>query len=105
MDRSPEVIWGLTKRFNCYKTKFMGKHWSYSPFSMDGRHNAQQAANTLGVNVRQEKTTKGTKRTFTMTLKKAQKNGISKTKTGSQANPSTTVMDIGRCPNRAAQAI
>ena len=87
-------MWGLTKRFTQYKTKWMGKHWSYSPFSADGRHNASQSANTIGVGVKRTKTEKGSKRTFTLTLKKKQKNGIQKTKTGRQGNSAVTVLTL-----------
>ena len=104
-DRSQDEIWGLTKRFSCFKTKWNQKHWSYSPFSADGRHNAQQAANTLGVTVRKDKTDKNFRRTFTMTLKHQGKNGIAKRKTGSKGNPATSVLDIGRSPSHAAAII
>ena len=104
-DRSQDEIWGLTKRFNCFKTKWNSKHYSYSPFSADGRQNAQQAANTIGVNVRKDKTEKNFRRTFTMTLKHKGKNGIEKRKTGSKGNPAVSVQDIGRCPSHAAKII
>ena len=103
-ERSPEVIWGLTKRFNCQKTKWMGKNWTYSPFSTDGRMNASQAANTVGVSVRKDKTSKNFRRTFTITLKKSAKSGIKKTKKNSQGNPAVSAIDI-REPNKAAKAI
>mmetsp|Transcript_19539 Transcript_19539/g.24156 ORF Transcript_19539/g.24156 Transcript_19539/m.24156 type:complete len:117 (-) Transcript_19539:259-609(-) len=80
----------------------MGKDWTWSPFSTDGRFNASQAAKQLGVSVRQDKTSKNFKRTFTMTLKRNQKNGISKRKQSS--NPAVGVSDI-REVNRAAKAI
>ena len=98
-------MWGLTKRFSQYKTKWNGKDYSYSPFSTDGRHNASQSANTMGVGVKRTKTDKGSKRTFTMTLKKKQKNGIQKTKTGRQGNAAVAVMTLAACPNRAARTI
>lgn len=98
-------MWGLTKRFNCFKSRWNGKDWSSSPFSMNGFMNAGQAANTIGVTVRKDKTDKNFKRTFTMTLKHAGKNGIKKNKKASQSNPATSVMDIGRSPKHAAKAI
>lgn len=98
-------MWGLTKRFNCFKTKWNGKHWSTSPFSMNGLFNASQAANTIGVTVRKDKTEKNFKRTFTMTLKHSAKNGIKKNKKASQSNPAISSLDIGRAPARAAKAI
>merc|ERR1719433_340131 len=79
-DRSPEVIWGLTKRFNCNKTKFMGKAWTTSVFSNTCRHCASEAANTIGISVRKTKTDKNFKRTFTMTLKHKARHGIAKIK-------------------------
>lgn len=103
-DRSSAEIWGLTKRFNCMKTKWNGKDYSWSPFSLNGRHCASQSANQVGVSVRQDKTTKNFRRTFTITLKKAGKNGIAKRKTKSQGNPATSIIDI-REPNKAAKAI
>ena len=44
-ERSTELLWGLTKKFNCNKTRWMGKDWTWSPFSMDGRYNASSMAN------------------------------------------------------------
>jgi hypothetical protein len=104
-DRSTEVIWGLTKRFNCHTTKWNGKQWSHSPFSTNGFNNASQSANTIGITVRKEATTKNFKRTFTMTLKKDGKHGIKKNKKTSQGNPATSVMDVGRDAHHAAKAI
>ena len=82
----------------------MGKDWSWSPFSLDGFHCASQMDNQVGVSVRQDKTKKNFRRTFTVTLKKAGKNGIAKRKTNSQGNPATAIVDI-REPNKAAKAI
>lgn len=104
-DRSQDIIWGVTKRFNCNKTRWNGKDWTYSPFSVDGKLNAGQADNTIGITVKKTKTNKNFKRTFTMTLKHQQKNGIAKRKPGSQANASTTVQDIGRDVHHAAKII
>ena len=104
-DRSPEVVWGLTKRFNCFKTKWMGKHWSHSPFSVNGFHNASQADNTIGVTVDQKKTTNNFRRTFTMSLKHKAKNGIAKRHVVSQSNPAISVMSCGTGPNKVAKAI
>jgi hypothetical protein len=98
-------MWGLTKRFNCFKTKFMGKHWSHSPFATNGMHNASQAANTIGITVRKDKTDKNFKRTFTMTLKHKAQHGIKKVKKNSQSNPAVSVMDVGRSPKHAAKVI
>ena len=103
-DRSPEVIWALTKRFNCNKTRWMGKDWTTSPFSVDGRHNASQAANTIGISVRKDSAKTNFRRTFTLNLKHKAKNGIAKRKTGSQGNPATSTIDI-REPTKAAKAI
>jgi len=103
-DRSPELIWGLTKKFNSQKTRWNQKDWSWSPFSLNGFHCASQSANEIGVSVRKDSTAKNFKRTFTMTLKHAGKNGISKRKPKSQSNPATTAMDI-RESNKAAKAI
>ena len=104
-DRSQDIIWGITKRLNCHKTKWNGKHWTYSPFSSNGMLNAGQAGNTLGITVRKDSTAKNFKRTFTMTAKHAGKNGIAKRLYGSQSNPSTTVQDIGRDVHHAAKII
>ena len=104
-DRSNDVIWGITKRFNCNKTKWNGKNWTHSPFSTNGMMNAGQMSNTIGISVRKDKTEKNFKRTFTMTLKKPAKNGISKRKTKSQSNPAVSVQDIGRDVHHAAKII
>lgn len=104
-DRSPEVVWGLTKRFNCFKTKWNGKHWTYSPFSTNGFHNASQSANTIGVSVSKTASKNNFKRTFTMTLKHKAKNGICKRHANSQGNPATSIMNCGTGPNKAAKAI
>ena len=104
-DRSNDIIWGITKRFNCQKTKWNGKHWSYSPFSTNGMLNAGQMSNTIGISVRKTKTDKNFKRTFTMTLKHSAKNGISKRKPKSQSNPAVSEQDIGRDVHHAAKII
>ena len=104
-DRSQDEMWGLTKRFNANKTKWCGKNWTWSAYSTDGRLNASQAANTIGVSVRREKGAKGKKRTFTMSLKSKAKNGIKKAKKDSQGCPAGSTMDIGRDPHRAAKII
>ena len=104
-DRSTEVIWGLTKRFNAQTTKWMGKHWSYSPFSSNGFSNASQSANTIGIAVAKVATPKNFKRTFTMSLKKDGKNGIKKNKKASQGNPATSEMKLGSDANHSAKAI
>ena len=108
MDRSPEVLYALTKRFNAQKTKWAGKNWTYSPFSTNGMANASQAANTVGISVARDGKKDGnkySKRTFIMTLKKSGKNGIKKTKKNSQGNPAVTVESIGRDPHHAAKII
>ena len=84
----------------------MGKDWSYSPFSMNGFHCAKQAGNTIGITAKKEKTAKHFKRTFTMTLKHASKNGIKKNKAKkSQSNPAVSTIHIGRDPHHAAKII
>ena len=104
-DRSNDEIWGLTKRFNCFKSKWNSKNWSSSSFSTNGMFNASQMANTMGVTMRMEKTEKNFRRTFTMTLKHSAKNGIKKNKKNSQSNAAISSMDIGRDPHRAAKAL
>ena len=104
-DRSPELIWALTKKNSQYRRKWMGKDWSVSPWSMDGRWNAKNEGNTIGVEVRKDSTDKNFKRTFTMSLKSSHKNGISKNKKNSQSSPAWSSMDIGRSPARAAKAV
>ena len=101
-ERSTQELWGLTKRFNSQKTRWMGKDWTWSPFSTDGRFNASQMANQVGVSVRKDKTDKNFRRTFTLTQKRLQKNGIKKNKQSS--NPAVGVSDI-REVNRAAKAV
>lgn len=104
-DRSQDIIWGITKKFNCEKTKWNGKHWSYSAFSNNGMLNAGQAGNKVGITVAKEATAKNFKRTFTMTLKHKAKNGIAKRLMGSQSNPSTSIQVIGRDVHHAAKII
>ena len=104
-DRSQDIIWGIAKKFDSAKTKWNGKHWTHCPFSMDGKYNAGQASNSVGITVRKDATAKNFKRTFVMTLKHQQKNGISKRKPGSQANPATSVQEIGRDVHHAAAII
>jgi len=103
-DRSAEVIWGLTKRFNCNKTRWNGKDWTWSPFSTNGFHNASESANVVGVSVRKDKTSKNFRRTFTMTLKHKAKNGIAKRKTKSQANPAISALPT-RATSKVAKSI
>ena len=98
-------MWGLTKKWNCMKTKWNGKHWSYSPFSMNGFHNASQAGNTVGVTADKSVSKNNFSRTFTMTLKHKAKNGIAKRHVKSQGNPATSVMSMGSGPAKCAKAI
>ena len=105
-DRSPEVVWALTKKRSALKSRWMRKDWSHSPWSMNGKWNASGESNTIGVTVRKEKTEKGSRRTFVMSTKHSQKNGISKNKgKASQSSHGCSSMDIGRAPARAAKAI
>merc|ERR1719361_1533710 len=104
-DRSSELIWALTKKNSQYRRKWMGKDWSVYPWSMDGKWNAKNEGNTIGVEVRKDSTDKNFKRTFTMSLKSSHKNGISKNKKNSQSSPAWSSMDIGRSPARAAKAV
>ena len=105
VDRSPELIWGLTKKFNAEKKRWMGKDWTTSVFSTNGMHNASQSANILGISGRKEKTEKGAKKVFTLTLKHKAKTGIQKRKVKSASNPATSVQDLRRDVNGAAKAI
>merc|ERR1712010_404484 len=67
---SQDIIWGMTKKWNSQMVKWNHNHWSKSPFSQTGFHNASQAANTLGVVGKKAKGSKdGVKRVFTLTLK------------------------------------
>ena len=104
-DRSNDIIWGITKRFDSATTKWNGKNWTHCPFSNNGMFNAGQMSNTIGISVRKDKTEKNFKRTFTMTLKHSAKNGISKRKPKSQSNPAVSVQDIGRDVHHAAKII
>ena len=104
-DRSQDIIWGITKRFNCQKTKWNGKHWTYSAFSSNGMYNAGQMSNTVGITVKKDKTAKNFKRTFTMTSKHQAKNGISKRKPKSKSNPAISEQDLGRDVHHAAKII
>ena len=102
MDRSPEVMWALTKKSNNQLVKFQGRHWTKSPFSMSGRWNASEAAKTVGVSGRKE----GNKTIYTLSLKTKSKNGISKrAQAGSQRQPGSSVCDIRCGRGRAAKAI
>ena len=100
--RSADELWGLTKRWNSQKTRWNQRDWTWSPFSTDGRFNASQNANQVGVSVRQDKTDKNFRRTFVLTSKRLQKNGISKRK--QESNPAVGVSEI-REVNRAAKAV
>ena len=99
--RSADELWGLTKRFNCEKVRWNQRDWTTSPFSTDGRFNASQMSNQVGISVRQDKTAKNFRRTFTLTAKRPQKNGIAKRK---HSNPAVGTSDISEV-NRAAKAI
>ena len=104
-DRSQDIIWGITKRFSSQTTKWNGKHWTYSPFSVNGMKNAGQMSNAVGISVRKDATAKNFKRTFTMTIKHQQKNNISKRKPKSMANPAVSTQDLGRDVHHAAKII
>ena len=71
-ERSKELMWGLTKRFNCQKTRWNGKDWTYSPFSTNGFHCASQSANQVGVSIKldESKSKKHFRRAFTVTMKR-----------------------------------
>lgn len=107
MDRSPEVMWALTKKWNNQLVKFQGRHWTKSPYSMTGRWNASEAARTVGVSGRRDavadKDTK--KRVFTVSLKTKQKSGIAKKPKVSQRSPGSAVVDVRRDVGRTAKVI
>ena len=104
--QSQDVVWRLTKKFNCNLVKFNGNQWSKSPFSLSGFHNATESANTLGVTGIKEKTDKDTvKRVFALTLKHKRVNGISKRKSASQRKPAYSVHEVRNEVNRAAKVI
>ena len=101
--QSQDVVWRLTKKFNCNLVKFNGNQWSKSPFSLSGFHNASESANTLGVTGIKEKTDKDTvKRVFALTLKHKRVNGISKRKAASQRKPAYSVHEVRNEVNHAA---
>ena len=104
--QSQDVVWRLTKKFNCNLVKFNGNQWSKSPFSLSGFHNASESANTLGVTGIKEKTDKDTvKRVFALTLKHKRVNGISKRKAASQRKPAYSVHEVRNEVNHAAKTI
>ena len=109
MDRSPEVIWALTKKRNNQLVKFEGRHWTKSPFSMNGKWNASEASRTVGVSGRRDaKADKGTnKRVFTVSLKTKSKSGIAKRadRKTSQRQPGFAVCDVQSDVNKAAKAV
>ena len=104
-DRSQDIIWGITKRFDSAKTKWNGKNWTHCPFSSNGMYNAGQMSNAIGISVKKDKTAKNFKRTFIMTIKTQQKNNISKRKPKSMANPAISSQELGRDVHHAAAII
>ena len=102
---SNDVIWRVTKKWNSNLVKFNHNQWSKSPFSTTGFHNASQAANTVGVGGKKEKTEKGSKRIFPLTLKHKRVNGISKRKPKSQRKPAYSVHEVRNEVNRCAKVI
>ena len=106
MDRSPEVMWALTKKNHNQIVKFQGRHWTKSSFSRSGRWNASEASRTVGVSG--EKVTKDgkSKAVYTISLKTKSKNGIKKRAgAGSQRIAGGAVFDVNRNVNRAAKAV
>ena len=103
---SQDLIWGITKKRNAFLVKFNGNHWSKSPFSQTGFHNASEAANTVGLRgVRELNDKKNVRRVFTLTLKHKRRNGIQKRKAGSQSKPGYSVHEVRREVNRTAKTI
>ena len=108
MNQSPDVMWGLTKRWNNSLVKFQRNWWTKSTFSMTGRWNASEAARTVGVSGSkvEKDAEKGTsKRVFTVSLRTKQKNGIAKRTKNSQRVPGGSVCNVNRDVNAAAKAI
>lgn len=107
MDRSPEVMWALTKKWNNQLVKFQGRHWTKSPYSISGKWNASEGARTVGLSgSRVTSDDKKTKAVFALSLKTKSKNGIKKRAgAGSQRVSGSAVCDINRGRNRAAKAI
>ena len=103
---SQDVIWRTTKKRSAFLVKFNGNHWSKSPFSHSGFHNASSAANTVGVAGKKElNDKKNVRRVFTLTLKHKRRNGIQKRKAGSQSKPSYSVHEVRREVNHTAKTI
>jgi hypothetical protein len=102
MDRSPEVIWALTKKRNNQIVKFQGRHWTTSPYSMSGKWNASEAQRTVGVAGRRD----GKNPVFTVSLRTKQKSGIAKrAKDNSQRGNGSSNVDVTRGSARAAKVI
>lgn len=106
MDRSPEVMWALTKKWNSQLVKFQGRHWTRSPCSMTGKWNASEASRTVGVAGAKVTKDGKTKAVYTVSLKTKSKNGIKKRAgAGSQRVAGGAVCEITRGRNRAAKAV
>mmetsp|Transcript_53010 Transcript_53010/g.64971 ORF Transcript_53010/g.64971 Transcript_53010/m.64971 type:complete len:148 (+) Transcript_53010:19-462(+) len=109
------VLWGLTKKSNCFVRKYRNNRSSFSvdPLNLTGLHNASSAGlsndQTVGVSVQKvaSKKGKGQKRIFNLALRHKQHNKRRLTKKGgqSQANSLLTNNRLGREVNRAGKTI
>ena len=102
MDRSPEVLWALTKKSNNQIVKFQGRHWTKSPYSITGMWNASEAQRTIGLSGSRV----GKRSVLTVSQKTKQKSGIAKRPKGpSQKTNGSSVVTITSGSTAAAKVI
>ena len=101
---SSEVLWALTKRHNCFKSKWQGNHFSHAPTAHNGFHCASNAVSTVGIQAHREKSKKQFRRVFTLHLAHKPRH-MQKRKSHSQAGVYTSNMQIRKEVNHAAKTI
>ena len=109
------VLWGLTKKTNCFVRKYKnnGATFSTDPLSLTGLHNASSAgvSNSQSIGITAEKVAskkgKGQKTIFNLRLRHKDQNKRRLPKKGgeSQANAVFTTCRLGRQANRAGKTI
>ena len=50
-----DVVWMLTKKWNCGKRKWQGGDWTSDGFSKNGMHNASGFGETVAVTIEKKK--------------------------------------------------
>ena len=109
------VIWGLTKKNNCFLKKFNGNQWSHNPLSVSGFHNASSTGSSASIqghkriqkskDAKKDEKSEKSKKVFEVVLRHRMRHGKKAMKNNSQSQPNVSRHVVTKNVHRVANIV